>query len=374
MDKASPILQFGTGRFLQAHVDLMVSEALAQGQALGGITVVQTTDSAQSTARLAALARPEGFPVRVRGLASGQRVDTTVQVTSVKDTLHARTQWRQLLEHFEQAQVVVSNTADAGFQRDPRDQAFDVDDPDRVPASFPAKLVALLRQRWMHRPDAPLTFMPTELVSRNGETLRDIVCAVAREWNLPPAFEDYVRRRCTWVNSLVDRIVSEPILPAGAVAEPYALWAVERQLGMQLPCIHPAIDVTDDLLTRERLKLFFLNLGHTWLADTWLHHPDPPVATVREAMAHPAFRDGLEAVWTEEVLPVFDGWGLADCAREYLGSVRERFANPFLEHALADIAQNHEQKKTRRIGPLLELAATLPHPPAMSRLRRVMPH
>ena len=39
------ILQFGTGRFLLAHVDLFVSEALAAGQAAGGILVVQTTRS-----------------------------------------------------------------------------------------------------------------------------------------------------------------------------------------------------------------------------------------------------------------------------------------------------------------------------------------
>jgi len=46
---ALPILQFGTGRFLQAHVDLFVSQALARGEALGGIAVVQTTSSVQSS-------------------------------------------------------------------------------------------------------------------------------------------------------------------------------------------------------------------------------------------------------------------------------------------------------------------------------------
>ena len=44
-----PILQFGTGRFLQAHVDLFVSEALAAGKALGRIAVVQTTDSSRKS-------------------------------------------------------------------------------------------------------------------------------------------------------------------------------------------------------------------------------------------------------------------------------------------------------------------------------------
>ena len=39
------ILQFGTGRLLQAHVDLMVGEALAAGAAIGPIVAVQTTGS-----------------------------------------------------------------------------------------------------------------------------------------------------------------------------------------------------------------------------------------------------------------------------------------------------------------------------------------
>ena len=43
---ATPIVQFGTSRFLQAHVDLFVSDARAEGQEAGPITVVQTSGSA----------------------------------------------------------------------------------------------------------------------------------------------------------------------------------------------------------------------------------------------------------------------------------------------------------------------------------------
>jgi tagaturonate reductase len=41
------ILQFGTSRFLQAHVDLMASQAMEQGQDVPAITIVQTTGDAQ---------------------------------------------------------------------------------------------------------------------------------------------------------------------------------------------------------------------------------------------------------------------------------------------------------------------------------------
>ena len=73
-------------------------------------------------------------------------------------------------------------------------------------------------------------------------------------------------------------------------------------------------------------------------------------------MNDPELRARLEAVWHEEVLPVFDALGQGDDARAYLGGLRERLLNPFLAHRLADIAQNHAQKKLRRFAPVVAAA------------------
>lgn len=54
---------------------------------------------------------------------------------------------------------------------------------------------------------------------------------------------------------------------------------------------------------------------------------------------------------------MFEALGQGDEARDYLSELRSRLLNPFLAHRLADIAQNHAQKKQRRIEPLLALAA-----------------
>ena len=114
----------------------------------------------------------------------------------------------------------------------------------------------------------------------------------------------------------------------------------------------------------ERLKLFLLNGGHTYLAERWSALQRPKEQTVREAMADKQQRAELEAFWAEEVLPVFDLLGQLPQAQSYLATVRERFENPFLEHRIADIFQNHAQKKQRRFAPVLALAeqhaATLP--------------
>jgi tagaturonate reductase len=52
---------------------------------------------------------------------------------------------------------------------------------------------------------------------------------------------------------------------------------------------------------------------------------------------------------------VFAARGQQAQARDYLASVRDRFLNPFLEHRIADIAQNHEEKKRRRFLPVVEM-------------------
>jgi tagaturonate reductase len=352
-----PILQFGTSRFLQAHVDLFVSEAAERGEALGGITVVQSTGNPASTRRTQALARPEGFEIVVRGLAQGQPVELSKTCHSVRETFHAGTHWPAVRERARgPVQVIVSNTGDSGWALSPLDGAALLADTAAAPASFPAKLLVLLHDRWRALPDAELTLLPCELVSRNGERLREIVMALARDWQCAPAFVDWLQVRPVWANSLVDRIVSEPLEPAGAVAEPYALWAIEAQPRLQLPCRHPAIVLTNDLTRHERLKLFLLNLGHTLLADLWMRGRLPADMTVREAMQAPALREPLEQAWQQEVLPVFDALGQGDDARSYLVELRDRLLNPFLAHRLADIAQNHAQKTARRLRPVIDLA------------------
>jgi tagaturonate reductase len=57
----------------------------------------------------------------------------------------------------------------------------------------------------------------------------------------------------------------------------------------------------------------------------------------------------MEIYWNE-VLPGFTRRGMGVEAQRYIATTLERFRNPFLEHRLADIAQNHALKKTNRIA------------------------
>jgi tagaturonate reductase len=357
---SNPILQFGTSRFLQAHVDLFVAVAARRepSKALGQITVVQSTSNAESRARIDALRASSVYPVRIRGRQCDSTIDVTVQCDAITEALNATDDWSRLRERVcHDVKVIVSNTGDTGYASCAEDSARSLKE-NSVPRGFPAKLAVLLHDRFVAGAE-PVTLLPCELVSRNGDTLRDLVTGIAKQWQADDSFIHYLQHDCIWANSLVDRIVSEPIHPVGAIAEPYALWAIERQPGMVLPCEHEDIVLTDDLAHYERLKLLLLNLGHTMLAELWLADQSAADTNVRDAMRNEAWRTVLESTWRDEVLPVFDALGKHDAARAYLVEVRDRFENPFLDHRLSDIARNHAEKKQRRFKPAVELAHQL---------------
>jgi tagaturonate reductase len=221
-----------------------------------------------------------------------------------------------------------------------------------IPAGFPAKLLALLLRR--HAAGGrPLLVVPCELVTGNGALLRRILLDLSTSWNLNAGFREWLADSVMFCYTLVDRIVSAPIEPAGAIAEPYALWAIQRQPRFIAPFAHPCVIITDDLEPYARLKLHILNLGHTILADTWLRDGRPAGETVGAILKDAPIRERLERIYRDEVIPGFAARGMGDEAKRYVASTIERFENPFLEHPLRDIAQNHALKIERRIGAFL---------------------
>ncbi len=99
---AKRILQFGTSRFLQAHVDFFVHEARLAGQDIGPITIVKTTAGGARDGRVEALGDAKGFPVRFRGHENGRVVDETVMVKSVSRAMDANKDWHGLIQLFHQ--------------------------------------------------------------------------------------------------------------------------------------------------------------------------------------------------------------------------------------------------------------------------------
>jgi tagaturonate reductase len=344
------VLQFGTGKFLRCFVDLFVDEAnRGCGQPLGRVVAVQSTGIERADAINAQQGR---YHAAIRGLAGGERVDRTLELAGVSRALAAGDDWPAVLEvaRSESLRLIVSNTTEAGLALDESDQPGAA-----PPRSFPAKLLAVL----LARQDAGLdgvTILPCELVDGNADRLRELVLEQAGRWGVAPSQVDWLRTACCWHNTLVDRIVSAP--PAGdplaeqdplyAVTEPFALWLIEGAPDLGSLGEHPAVQLVEHLAPYALRKVRILNGAHTALVAK-----ARPLGfeTVREAVANTAVRAWLEELLFDEIIPtIADRVDQAD-AEQFARDVLERFANPFLDHRLADIALHHEVKLGTRLVP-----------------------
>jgi len=360
------IVQFGTSRFLQAHVDLFAWEAALAGQKVPEIAIVQVSGDVGRAARLQAFNDRTGFPVLIRGLEQGTPVERHLQVRSVTQGLSASRDRDAVRGLFvDQATYVVCNSGDVGYAIPDEDR---LPGGARAPHSFCAILLELLHLRWAAgRPG--LTLLPCELVAANGRTLHAALRGLAIDLGLEPAFVTWVDAECLWINTLVDRIVSAPLEPAGAVAEPYALWAIENQPRLRMPFTHPSVMVVDDLERYERLKLYILNLGHSWLAEDWLRAGADPDVTVRSMLEDVQSAARLKHLYADEVVPGFAARGWERQARDYVAMTLDRFANPYLEHRLSDIYVHHSAKVAKRIGAFVHWVDAGDHRVAMPALR-----
>jgi tagaturonate reductase len=178
---------------------------------------------------------------------------------------------------------------------------------------------------------------------------------------------------CSWRNTLVDRIVvnppsDDPRLAGDGMAvatEPYSLWAIEVKDGSAGLLRHPAVRVTQDVMTFFLRKVRILNGAHTALLSQAL---PKGYRLVREAVNDPAIVAWLQRLLFDEIVPVLIG--RVEEPEQFARQTLERFRNPFLEHKLSDIATYHEKKvpirlvttrdefvaKFGRVPPLLEEA------------------
>ncbi len=367
------ILQFGGGDFLRAFADLFLHEANQSGQDAGRAVVVTSTDSE----RTRWINEQQGrYHVVVQGLQDGDHVDQTIPVDQgISRALNATDQWNAVLQVAASADLrwIISNTTEAGLQlaedeicaaeagalvasapSPTSDAAVSTESGPEpaTPVSFPAKLLALLAHRHC-RGLRGVTILPCELVDTNADVLRGLVFEQAQRWRLPDALLAWLESECQWVNTLVDRIVSgrpasHPLLQDDAlltVTEPFALWAVEDDGHLDL-FDHAAIGRVSDVAPYSLRKVRILNGAHTALVSRAL---PLGIETVGAAIDHNEIGPWLHQLLEQEILPALGK--RVEGAAEFAAAAFERFANPWLEHRLADIALHHETKLQTRLAP-----------------------
>jgi tagaturonate reductase len=347
------VLQFGTGAFLRGFADALLDEAIGDDR----VVMVGSTGSG----RAATLEAQDGqYTLVVRGLRDGEPVDEACLVGSVSRALAASDDWDAVLDlaRSPDLRFVVSNTTEVGITDDPDDRP-DLDPP----RSFPGKLAAALAARAAAHDyeGAGLVVLPCELIEGNGDRLREIVEAHAERWGLDTRFLPWLDREVTFGNTLVDRIVpGTPDDPDDlyerigytddllTVAEPYRLWAIEGVDPARLGALADVagVVVTDDLTPYRERKVRVLNGGHTATVPAALLCG---LDTVAEAMDDETVGAFVRRVILDEIVPSLD----VDraMAEAFARDVIDRFANPFVAHALRDITFQQTAKLGVRVAP-----------------------
>jgi tagaturonate reductase len=356
------IVQFGEGNFLRAFVDYAFQRLNNEVGFNAGIAVVQPLKDGMVNM----LNDQDGlYTLFMNGIKKGEKIQDIQLISNIVKAINPYSDFADYLALAKESalQFIVSNTTEAGIE------FLDTDTPDmQPPVAFPAKLTLLLHERFKHfNGDASkaVTIIPCELIDYNSETLKKCILQYCDLWNLDTAFKKWVSDDCTYHSTLVDRIV--PGYPRAEIeeytskleyqdnlivaAEPFFLWAIEggNDLKAKLPFdnIDLNVKIVNDIRPFKMIKVRILNGAHTAMVPVSLLFGNKLVMeTVNGDFTGPFVDQVISEI--SETLPMDKNEITA-----YAEEVMDRFRNPFIKHALADIALNSISKFKVRVLPSL---------------------
>lgn len=360
LDLPEKAVQFGTGAFLRGFVDYFLDAANRAGRFGGRVVMVGSTGSGRDQT----VNDQDGlYTLSVQGIADGEARRELRVVGSVSRALSAPDEWAAVLEvaRSPELELVFSNTTEVGIALDEEDRP-DLDPP----RSFPGKLARFLYERaraFDFDPARGVVVLPCELIEDNGDRLRDIVLELAERWGLEERFARWIQESVPFCNTLVDRIV--PGAPSGeqrdeivaglgyrdgllTTCEVYRLFAIQADQAVRarlgFAAADPGVVLAGDVAPFRERKVRLLNGAHTVTVAVALL---AGCETVLEAVRHELVGPFLRRALLDEIVPSLDVPGAAEFARDTL----DRFANPYIRHALPDITLQHTMKTRVRVVP-----------------------
>lgn len=227
-----------------------------------------------------------------------------------------------------------------------------------APVSALGRILVGLEMR--RRADAPpLAVVPCDNMPNNGALVRQALLDVASV--VSDDLATYIAAYVEFVSTSVDRITPatrpEDIARVAAltgwddrapvVTEPFSDWILSGHFPSGRPAWEQSgAQVVDDIRPFERRKLWLLNGAHSLLAYAG---PSRGHHTVHEAIADDECRDAVEQFWDEAQAHLPDDLDVAS----YRAALLERFANPRIEHRLAQIGRDGSAKLRVRAVPVL---------------------
>ena len=355
------VLQYGEGNFLRSFADVYFHMLNREGGDYG-VYVIKPTPSEKSEMLHLFKEQKNKYHVILRGSEKGKTVESFCKVESIKKLINPFDDHETYitLARDPELKIVISNTTEAGICYRPYD---DIDSFDNI--TYPAKLTKFLFERYLAGLDG-LYILPVELIEDNADELKQCVDQYISLWNLPDDFRDWNNEKNFYCNTLVDRIVSGYPTDAQtkshlerligekdglmALAEPFALWAIEKKGDIEKYIKEGKHDIevilTNDIGYYKKRKVRVLNGSHTNLVAAGLLLT---AQTVCDCMADERLSSFVENTLQNEIIPYVSKDISATTA--FADSVKDRFRNPFLNHLLVSISLNSISKWKARVLP-----------------------
>lgn len=257
---------------------------------------------------------------------------------------------------------ITCNTTEAGITYDPSCQFTET-----PPSSYPAKLTQFLYRRFQKfgtEAGKGFIILSCELIDNNGKELEKCVLKYAQQWELDPAFTEWIQNENIFCSTLVDRIVTgypraeadsineangyiDQVLDTGEI---FGFWVIEgpQELKKELPFAEAGLPVliTDDHKPYKQRKVRILNGAHTSMVlGAYLAGQD----IVRDCMHDDVICGYMNKAIYDEIIPTLTL--PKDELMDFAHSVTERFKNPFIDHALLSISLNSTSKWKARVMP-----------------------
>jgi fructuronate reductase len=357
------VVHVGVGNFFRAHQAWYTDRA--PDAAEWGIAAF----TGRSPAVADALEPQDGLYTLLTRAADGDHPEVIGSVVAVhRSDDHAA--WLRYLSSPEVV-VVTLTVTEAGYLRGPdghldagrEDVAADVAalraDPSPPVRTTPGRLVAGFLARRAAGVGG-LTIVPCDNLPENGPVLAAVVADLVEA--VDPGLAGWIAEHVEFATTMVDRITPattdehrEIVLAATGLVdaapvptEPFSEWVIQGRFAAGRPAWDAAgAQVVDDVRPFEQRKLWLLNGAHSLLAYAG---PVRGHETVGDAIADPVLRGWVEEWWAEAspylTLPAED-------VAAYREALLDRFQNPAIRHALAQIAADGSQKIPVRFLPTL---------------------
>lgn len=366
-DAPERVLQFGEGNFLRAFVDYFIDMMNEHAGFNSKVVLVQpiAPGPAGSFDLAKVINEQEGlYTLYLRGFENGQKVNDKRVISCVSRCLNSYSDYEALMACADNPDLrfITCNTTEAGISYDPSCQFTET-----PPSSYPAKLTQFLYRRFQKfgtEAGKGFIILSCELIDNNGKELEKCVLKYAQQWELDPAFTEWIQNENIFCSTLVDRIVTgypraeadsineangyiDQVLDTGEI---FGFWVIEgpQELKKELPFAEAGLPVliTDDHKPYKQRKVRILNGAHTSMVlGAYLAGQD----IVRDCMHDDVICGYMNKAIYDEIIPTLTL--PKDELMDFAHSVTERFKNPFIDHALLSISLNSTSKWKARVMP-----------------------